>query len=277
MSLYHHRWLPQGAPDANLILAHGYGEHAGRYAPLAEALNGIGVAVFACDHRGHGRSPGPRARIDRFDDLVDDFAAFAAPIIAGDPGLPTFLLGHSLGALVVGHALLRHTLSVRGLIFSSGVLEVGSDVSPMLQRLSKALNLLVPWLPVVPIRPERTSRIPEAVERYATDPLIHHRPMTARTGYQILRATREFQRQAHRLTLPILLLHGTADRITEPRGSRALYEGILATDKTLTLFEGAYHEMLFDRNAREFTDCIVDWVQSRCGAGKNSETSDTRP
>src|SRR5690606_945941 len=150
----------------------------------------------------------------------EDYAWLVRRAQSEFPDIPLFLLGHSLGALVVGRYVVKHSPQVAGLMFSSGALMVGEDISPTLQKLSPVLNALVPWLPAVPIRPELTSRSPEAVARYANDPLNLHTRMRAGTGYQILRATRDFANHAAEITLPVLFLHGSADKLTDPKGSR---------------------------------------------------------
>ena len=226
-------------------------------------MNEQGIAVYTCDLPGHGRSPGARGIIKRFDDMVDALAEYVDGIEFDAPSAPRFLFGHSFGALLLGHYVLKHRPNARGLIFSSGALKVGADISPALQRLSWVLNTFVPWAPAVTIRPELTSRIPASVERYATDPLILHRPMRAGTGYQILTATRAFQDECVTISDPLLIMHGTADRLTDPDGSRQFHDRAASTDKTLLMFDGAYHEMLFDLNAGEFVNAIRAWITAR--------------
>jgi alpha-beta hydrolase superfamily lysophospholipase len=263
VALYQHRWVPQSPITASVIIVHGYGEHGARYEALARPLNEQGVAVYTCDLPGHGRSPGARGIINRFDDMVDGLAAYVDGIEFDAPSAPRFLFGHSFGALLLGHYVLKQRPRVHGLIFSSGALKVGADISPALQRLSWVLNTFAPWVPAVTIRPELTSRIPASVERYATDPLVLHRPMRAGTGYQILLATRAFQDACATIADPVLIVHGTADRLTDPEGSRQFHDRAASTDKTLVFFDGAYHEMLHDLNAGEFINTIQEWISKR--------------
>lgn len=263
MKLHIHRWTPSEPPQALVAIAHGYGEHGARYAPMAERFVHQGIATYACDFRGHGRSPGPRGDISCFDTFVEDYAALVNSVQSEFNGRPLFLLGHSLGALFVAHYVLKHRPTIRGLIFSSGALKIGEDVSPTLQRLSWLLHMTVPWLPAVPIRPQLTSRIPDAVQRYANDPLNLHTRMRVRTGYQILVATRAFEARAAEITAPVLFLHGTEDKLTDPEGSRACHTAVGSADKTLKLYDGAYHEMLHDVNSDEFLDDITAWIAAR--------------
>jgi acylglycerol lipase len=265
--LHQHVWVPQGTVRAAVVIAHGYGEHGGRYAALARAFTDAGIAVYACDHQGHGLSAGKRGRIDRFAHQVADFSTFFHLHNEECGWDRVFLLGHSLGALVIGHFVLWQRPEVRGLIFSSGVLEIGTAISPLLQRLSGILSAGVPWLPLVRIRPELTSRLRESVQRYATDPLIFHGRICARTGDEILRAAQQFRRRMHEIDHPLLILHGTDDRLTDPEGSRALHARAASSDKTLKLYDGAFHEMLHDVNAPEFIDDIRTWIVARIETG----------
>ena len=173
-TLFAREWQPHGPTAGGLVLVHGYAEHSGRYEALAAALNNLGIHVFAHDHRGHGRSPGPRGEIRDFPRLVADLhgqAGHAARVCAGKP---LFLLGHSMGGLVALHYLASDTCRVAGAILSSPLLALTEDVPAWKIRSAHWLGRFAPWLPVERLDASAISRDPDAVRTYETDPLIYH-------------------------------------------------------------------------------------------------------
>jgi alpha-beta hydrolase superfamily lysophospholipase len=263
--LYAVSWMPSEAPRAHVVLAHGYAEHCRRYDRVATALNAAGYAVHAYDHRGHGKSPGPRGYVGRFDQLADDLAAFRAHVSPRIGDAPHFLLGHSMGGLVLARHVQRHGAgAARGLIFSSPLLAVGPEVSPMLVKVAALLGRLTPRLPVLALDSAAISRDPTEVRAYDADPLVYHGKIVARTGAQFNEAIQAAQAQLDRLTAPIYAFHGTADRLAPISGSRLLAAGAASTDKTLQEYAGAYHELFNEPEREAVQSALLAWLGARC-------------
>lgn len=256
------RWIAAGEPKGAVGIVHGYGEHCGRYDQVARYFAGRGYEVYSYDQRGHGQSPGERAYIDNFDHYVGDLSVFL-DFLMPQLTLPFFLMGQSMGGLVLARYAVQHAAPARGLIFSSAALAVSRDISPMLQRVSGVLGAMAPRLPVVPLDTSGFSRDPAVALAYQRDPLVHHGKVMAGTGAAILSATRDIQERMSAISLPLLILHGTADPICEPEGSRKLYGQAAAVDKTLKLYEGGYHELYNDLVKEEMLADIVSWLDAR--------------
>ena len=185
LSVYGQRWLPEPPAGAVVVLVHGFVEHSGRYAPLAEDLNRQGYAVYAMDLRGHGRSEGPRCFVRRFDQYLEDLDLFLDRVAAAEPDKPLFLLGHSMGGLIVARwAISRpaRQADLRGLILSGPALRVGRGLFPLLRHLAWIASLLAPRLPVVRLGGRRISRDPAVVEDFRRDPLVFHRSLSRADG-----------------------------------------------------------------------------------------------
>ena len=251
-------WLPNGNVRSVIVLAHGLGEHSGRYAALAATLVAQGFAVYAVDHRGHGRSPGPRANIERFDHLVSDFCAFAGRASRQHPGAPMFLLGHSMGGAVAFAGALRLQGTLRGLVLSAPAL--GTDAAPSSGRklLARTLSVVAPNAGLMRLPPSAISRDPAVVRAYEADPLVHHGAIPARTLVELLGAMDRFPRQAPTLRLPTLALHGTADSLVPVAGVRPVYQALDAGKRTVRYYDGLFHEVF---NEPERAQVIADTLQ----------------
>lgn len=257
---YH--WPTTDAPRGNVIILHGYGHHGGSFADVAAALNAHGYAVLALDQRGHGKSPGRRGYIESFDHWVDDTHAFVAHTAAITAGAPVFFMGHSLGCLALGLYVVRHAPPARGLIFSSGLLRIPENVPVVLQKLANIIAAIAPTLPVQPVDVTATSRDPKAVQALRDDPLRYGGMMQARSGAEVAKAIATFQSRMSEITLPILIMHGTKDRLTDFEGSRLLDARVKSTDKTFCAFEGGYHELYNDFDKERWFAQVLTWLDA---------------
>jgi acylglycerol lipase len=260
-----YRWPAVGARRASVALLHGLAEHAGRYAPLAQALNAQGIELIAIDLRGHGRAPGPRAWVDRFDDYLLDADALLAEAARNEG--PLYLMGHSMGGAIAAlHAIERRATTGRplsGLILSSPALAPGRDVPRWMLTLSQVISRVWPRFPAMKIDATLLSRDRAVVEANLNDPLVHHRAIPARTGAEILLAMQRIERGRATLRTPLLVYHGTADKLTEPEGSRDFGAHAGSADKTLTLYEASYHETMNDLDRAQVIDALVSWILKR--------------
>ncbi len=262
LRLFERRWLPDPEPHAALAIVHGYAEHSGRYAHVGEALAGRGYAVFAFDLRGHGRSEGPRAFVRSFGAYLADLRVFLDRVSAAAPGRPLVLLGHSMGGTVVALAAVAAPPPVEGVLLSGAGLTLAGAPLP-LQAAMLALGRLAPRLPLRRLAAADVSRDPDVVRRYAEDPLVYRGRMRAGLVAAMIRAVRRIDAGMEDVTLPLLIMHGTADALTQPEGSRELYRRARSADKTLKLYEGLYHEILNEPERAQVVDDIAGWLDAR--------------
>lgn len=265
LTLATRRWRPHDHPKAAVALVHGIGEHSGRYAHVATHLMLADYAVYAFDLRGHGRSEGePRVFVESFDEYVADLDRFLSHVRDEIGDRPLFLMGHSLGGgIAARYVVQRGAEGLAGLILSSAALQVPEDTSPFLQRIAGFVSHYAPTLPATRIDPAQLSRDPAVVRAYRQDPLVNTGRIRARVGHEILRNVSLIQEHADAFTLPLYLFHGTADTITDPEGSRLLYERAPAEDKTLALYDGLFHETMNEPERERVLSDLTDWLDAR--------------
>jgi acylglycerol lipase len=264
LTLYEQWWLPEAGARATVALVHGFTEHSGRYARLAEDLNRRGYAVRALDLRGHGRSEGERCFVRSFDEYLADLDAWLGRM-GGQGDQRPFLFGHSMGGTVAALYAIARQSDVRGLILSAPAVKVAGDVFPVLRRLAWIVSPLLPRLRLVRLGSRYISRDAEVVSAYRSDPLVFHERFPVRMAAEIMRAARRIARQAESLRLPLLVMHGTGDRACDYEGSRELCRRAGSADKTLRLYEGLYHEILSDPERGKVLEDMVGWLDARCG------------
>ena len=264
-TLFHQGWLPEGDPVAVVMLCHGLGEHSGRYGNVVEALVPAGYAVHGLDHQGHGRSGGPRAHVRRYGDFLADLDVFRSHVAARHPGVPLFLLGHSMGGnIALGYAL-EHQDGLRGLVLSGPALTVPDDVPRLLLRLSGVLGRLTPRLRATALDASRISRDPAVVAAYRSDPLVFGGKFTAGLGSALLSAMQSFPDRVAGLRLPLLILHGTGDELADPSGSRMLEARAGSSDVTARYYPGLYHEIFNEPERGEVLTDLKAWLDVHRG------------
>ena len=243
-SIFGQAWLPEQAARAIVVISHGLGEHGGRYAGLASRLVDKGYAVYAIDHRGHGRSSGPRANIERFDYLVADLGAFVGRARHEHPDASVVLLGHSMGGAVALACALKLQDDLRALVLSAPALAAGEALPAFKLWMVKLLSSLSPNTGALKLPPTAVSRDPEVVRAYESDPLVFHGAVPARTLAELLQAMQRLQQTAHELRIPVLVQHGTADSLVPLAAVYPTYRHLgVAQSQSLQLYEGLYHEV----------------------------------
>jgi acylglycerol lipase len=258
-------WTPDdAAARAVIVLVHGLGEHSGRYDHVVARLVAEGYAVNAVDHRGHGRSDGPRAFIEDMDDVVADVDTLVDRAVAAQPGVPVFMLGHSMGGLIALRYALAHQERLAGLILSAPLAQLDSVPKP-LELVARTLSVIAPRAPVIAIDSGLVSRDPAVVADYRADPLVHHGKVPARTAVQLATTVERLPETVGAITIPTLILYGTADGLCPPAGSVMLGERIGASDKTVTAYEGLFHEILNEPERETVLDDITGWLGARVG------------
>lgn len=262
VNLFTQSWTVD-TPKANLILIHGLAEHSSRYEWTASKLNAAGINVFAFDQRGHGKSEGLKGFIGDMSDLVADFKQFIQEVNLPND-IPKFIFAHSMGALVSSLYVLDHQPSeFKGIIFSGGALKVDPDLSPLLQKLSPLVGRLFPKLKTVKIDSALVSQVKEEAEAYVNDPLIYHGGTYASTGFQMLRNIKYVQSKFHKWSIPVLIMHGDADKLIDPEGSKMMFDQIAAVDKELILWEGQYHEIMREPKKEAVLEKMISWILAR--------------
>jgi acylglycerol lipase len=268
--LFWQAWLPDAPPAGVVVVVHGAGEHGGRYDFVGERLTDAGFATYAMDHRGHGRSDGPRAFIDRLDRLVEDLRLFLERVGDEHPDATPFLIGHSLGGAVAATYALRHGETIAGLVLSDPAVATEA-VPPALRAMTVVLSAIAPRLPVFKIDEQLLSRDPAVVRDYQEDPLVSTGKLPARTLAEILRSMQTLPDQVGALHVPLLLLHGTEDQLCPPEGSRVIHERASSTDKTLRLYDGLYHEIFNEPERDQVIDDVLAWLGTRAGSARREE------
>jgi len=233
---------------------------SGRYVSTAQYLTRHGYGVDAFDLRGHGKSGGQRLFMNNFEEYLTDLDLFLDRVRARLPGRPLFLMGHSMGGVIVTFYSLEREPRVRGVLLSAPAVKLCNEMSPLIQKTAAAVARFLPKLKTIKINQNFISRDPAVVEAYDGDPLIYRKAVLMRTGSELVRAGRHVRERMDAFTLPILVLQGTGDRITEPEGSRRLYEDAASTDRSLKLYEGLYHEILNEPEKDQVLEDIVGWL-----------------
>ena len=261
----------EGAPRAELLLVHGYGEHHGRYARQIAHLVSRGVSVYALDLPGHGRSPGRRAVVDCAELVaVVHEAALGLAADARERGLPLLLFGHSMGGLLAAATTLRVPGLADSIFLSSPALRVGDGVPAAVERLGGALAAIAPAAPAEKLDPAGISRVPDYVDDYESDPLVAHRWVPALTGTSMLALGRRTREQAGALATPTHIVHGAEDPIASIAGSREFAsrsawvreERGEAPLVVLTEVAGGLHELFNDLAEAEAYAALDSWLDS---------------
>jgi len=260
LELYYQRWRPEGETKAVLAIVHGFGEHSGRYGNVVNWFVPKGYAIYAFDLRGSGRSPGQRGHINSFAEFREDVKTFLQLVRAQEPDRPLFLLGHSMGGLIVLNYVLHHPEGLTGVIASGPAL--GSlPVSPLLLALAKLLSRIWPRFTLdTNLDATAISRDPAVVEAYVNDPLVHSLG-TPRLGTELLKAMEWTQAHAAEMKVACLIVHGGADRLAPPEASRAFYERMTIADKARYEYEGYYHEVFNDIGKERVLADVEAWIQ----------------
>lgn len=256
-------WLPEGPPKAVVFIIHGLAEHAGRYQHVARYLVGRGYAVYSMDHRGHGRSGGERAYFASMDQAVDDLEIYFNQVTAQHPQARMFVLGHSLGSLLGLVLALRRQAEMSGFVSSGTPIAADLEASALLKFIGRVLNPIAPKLHLQLLDPKTVSRDPAVVKAYQEDPLVYHRRVRVIMGMGIAQTSEMVRERLIELRVPLLILHGSADKLTPESGSRLLFERAGSPDKNIKVYPGLYHEILNEPEQNTVLADITTWLDER--------------
>jgi alpha-beta hydrolase superfamily lysophospholipase len=261
LQLFFRGWRPAQLARGVVAIVPGFNSHSGYYTWVGEQLAAAGLASYAVDLRGRGQSDGERFYVRQFGDYVADVIALVNLTRSRHAGLPVFLLGHSAGGVVSCLYTLDHQSELAGLICESFAYQVPAPDFAL--AVFKGLSHVAPHAHVLHLKNEDFSRDPRIVAQMNADPLIAHETQPTQTLAEMVRADERLKTSFERITLPVLILHGTADKATRPAGSQFFYDTAGSTDKTLKLYEGSFHDPLNDLDRDTVIGDIESWIVSR--------------
>jgi alpha-beta hydrolase superfamily lysophospholipase len=260
LNIFFRSWRPAAQARAVVVIVPGFNSHSGYYQWVAEQLTAGGLAVYAVDLRGRGQSDGERFYVEKFQDYVDDAAHLIALAKMRDRGLPVFLLGHSAGVVSCLYTL-EHQTELAGLICESFAFQVPAPDFAL--AVLKGLSHIAPHAHVLPLKNADFSRDPAAVDKMNADPLIAHETQPTKTVAEMVRADELLKQSFPKFTLPLLIIHGTADKATKPSGSQLFFDSAGSSDKTLKLYDGHFHDLLNDVGKEDVMADITRWIDGR--------------
>ena len=263
LKLFMRSWRPT-TPRAVVVIVHGFKAHSGQYAAVAGQFVERGLAVYALDLRGRGKSEGERFFVEKFDDYVSDVTGAVAIAKSREPGLPVYVLGHSAGGVVSCLYALEHQAEIAGLVCESFAYQLPAP--DFVLAVLKGLSHVAPHAHVLKLNNEDFSRDPKVVEAMNHDPLLDNEVQPSLTVAAMVRADERLTKEFPKITLPVLILHGTLDKAAKPSGSQAFYDAAGSKDKTLKLYDGYFHDLLHDLGKEVVMADILAWLDARVSA-----------
>jgi acylglycerol lipase len=261
--LFYQGWLPQTQPKAVVLLVHGIVEHSGRYKRTAEYLSDAGYAVYAFDFRNHGRSQGVKGHVDAFSYFIDDLRAFHQLIKSKHPDKKFFLFGHSMGAAISLAYAEKYSLELTGIIISGCPLCIQPKLPTAIIALIYPLALIAPRLRFYHLDSSTLSKDKKVVESYDNDPLVFRGKLTTGLLLSFLWELHKIRAGLGEIKSPIIILHGSEDKLCLPEGSKVALKGIRSVDKSIQIYQGLFHEIL---NEPEYVNVLRDilaWLDKR--------------
>jgi alpha-beta hydrolase superfamily lysophospholipase len=256
-------WTPDAPPRAVIVLSHGLGEYARRYDHVAQRFGDAGLVTYALDHRGHGRSGGKRMLVRDISEYTADFDTLVRIATREHHGLKCVVLGHSMGGGIVFAYGVERPDNYDMMVLSAPAVAAQELVSPLMIVAAKVLGALVPGLPVQELDVAAISRDPAVVQAYNDDPLVYHGKVPAGVGRALLEVGETMPQRAPALTAPLLVVHGSDDRLIPVDGSRRLVECVGSTDVELKVYPGLYHEVFNEPERDQVLGDVVAWILKR--------------
>lgn len=260
-SIAYRVWTPLTKPRALLLIVPGFNSHGGYFGWTAEQVSVLGFKSYAVDLRGRGKSDGERFYVDSFDDYVSDVEGLMDVAKAEHPDLPIFVLGHSAGGVVSCAFAHRREDELAGLVCESFAFQVPSP--DFVLAALKGISHLAPHAHVLALKNKDFSRDPAFVAQMDADPLIAHETQPTKTVAEMVRADEQLKRDFPNFSLPVLILHGTADAVTRPQGSQYFFDHAGSADKTLKLYRDHAHDLLNDLGRNIVMNDITEWLEAR--------------
>jgi alpha-beta hydrolase superfamily lysophospholipase len=259
-------WTPAdigSTPRGVVILAHGLGEHARRYDHVVARFGREGLITYALDHRGHGRSGGKRVLVKDISEYTNDFSTLVGIAAREHPGATRIVLGHSMGGGIVFAYGVEHPDDYDLMVLSGPAVAAQNAVSPLLGRVAKVMGVIAPGLPLQALDADAVSRDPAVVDAYNNDPLVYHGKIPGGVARVLLLVGETMPQRAPSLTAPLLVVHGSDDRLILAEGSRQLVAAVGSTDVELKIYPGLYHEVFNEPEQEQVLDDVVSWMNAR--------------
>ena len=261
LAVSYKNWPAANTPKGLVVLAHGFTSHSGYFQWTAEQLTAQDYEVYGIDFPGRGNSDGERYYIADYEQFVKELDKLVDLAQTAHPGLPTFLLGHSAGGVLSSVYTLEHQDKLSGFICESFAFQVPAPDFAL--AVLKGLSHLFPHAHVLRLNNEDFSRDQAVVDFMNTDPLIAHEVQPTKTVQQLALADERLKAEMPTIKLPLLIMHGTADKATKPSGSQYFYDAASSADKTLKLYDGHYHDLLNDTDREIVMQDILSWLNRR--------------
>jgi alpha-beta hydrolase superfamily lysophospholipase len=242
-------WVPEGEPRGVVVLSHGLGEHAGRYHHVARRFGEAGLVTYALDHRGHGRSGGKRVYLKDLSEYTGDFATLVGIGDGEYPHLTKVVLGHSMGGGIVFAYAAERPAEYDLVVLSGPAVDAEANVSRLLAIVGKAVGKVAPGVPVQELDTNAISRDPAVVAAY--------------NARALMLVGKSMPRRARAITKPVLVIHGSEDRLVPVAGSERMAECLAAEDVHLKVYPGLYHEVFNEPEQQRVLDDVVSWIATR--------------
>jgi alpha-beta hydrolase superfamily lysophospholipase len=256
-------WTPDTVPRAVVVLSHGLGEYARRYDHVAQCFGDAGLVTYALDHRGHGRSGGKRVLVRDISEYTADFDTLVGIATREHHGLKCVVLGHSMGGGIVFAYGVERPDNYDLMVLSGPAVAAQDGVSPLMVLAARVLGALLPGLPVQELDDDAISRDPAVVAAYNADPLVYHGKVPAGIARALLQVGETMPQRAPALTAPLLVVHGSDDRLVPVEGSRRLVQCVGSRDVELKIYPGLYHEVFNEPERDQVLQDVVAWITAR--------------
>ena len=264
--LYYHDWDTPNEQKGTVILVHGLGEHCQRYRALADYLNDAGYSLSSMDLPCHGQSEGTRGHVDSFTVFQEAVLGLYERVKQRQANTPLFILGHSMGGLIVTRFLQDHQDKFNGALLSGALIESPQEPSSLQVKIITLISRLLPKLGVLKLDASGISHDPVVVEDYLADPLVNKNKLSAKFLVEMFKTMALAKEQAKKIDSPILIMHGSEDPMTAPSGSQYLYDNVSSTDKQLTIYDGLMHEIFNEPEANGIYNEMVAWLDAHTNA-----------
>lgn len=263
--LYWQSWTPSRHPNASVFIIHGIADHSSRFEHVAQHFCENGIACFSMDLRGHGKSSGTRVYIKQFSDYLLDLEAGWQQMKSqlSNPNIPLFLFGHSMGSLIAIHFIHDRKPDLSGLITTAALVKVNEDLSPILVKLSGILSAITPKLKTIRLDLNLLSSDPGIKIAAEEDALYNKDGLRARTGAEILKATKQATAYVENISAPLLIMHGEKDQLTKPESSILFSEKAGSADKQYVSYPDGFHELVNEVNKEEILSTMTSWIGDR--------------
>lgn len=254
---------PVERPRAVVLVSHGFAEHIERYEHLSGALNRAGYAVLAIDHWGHGKSDGVPGYVPAFSVFLDGLDALVDEAKATHPDKKRYLIGHSMGGLIASLYLIERQHGFTGAILSGPSIKPVEEPPGFVLSIGRFLSIVAPKVGLIGLDSSLVSSDPRVVAEYVGDPFVYKGKIRARLGAEMIDAMMKVESEAANITIPIMIMHGGADGLASPEGSRILFQEVASADKQLKIYEGFYHEIFNEPRQGEVINDVIQWLDAR--------------